>query len=163
VRLALRSTAPDATAVLALYGRATVLRAVQLQPPPRPVGIAPVAAFAGVPPRPQVLVGDVEETLAATLTARGGQSVRLRMRTGDRYGLGLSCTGTTSAVTVRLIVDGRPTMGDLQGPDSCSTSTGANGLSGPPVVGEHVVELQVVGPEAALVTAAVYGAAPEAP
>jgi hypothetical protein len=163
VRLGLSKAGPEAGAVLALYGRGTVLRVVQ-----QAAGAtSPAALVTTTPPAPPVDDGVTLDgrkgVLTAVLVARGGQLISVGTGAGARYGFTMACTGTKETVMARVFVDGAVAAGDQGRSRPCEGTVRGGVTTTEDSTGPRRVELGVLGPESAMVTVGVYDVAVDLP
>ncbi len=166
VRLRLADAGPEAGAVLALYGRGTVLRVVQ-----QAAGAAgvtdPAALVTTTPPAPPVddgvTVDGRRSVLTAVLVVRGGQLLSVGSGAGPRYGFTMACTGTKETVMARVFVDGAVAAGDQGRSRPCEGTVRGGVTTTEDSTGPRRVELGVLGPESAMVTVGVYDVAVDLP
>jgi hypothetical protein len=166
VRLRLADAGPEAGAVLALYGRGTVLRVVQ-----QAAGAAgvtdPAALVTTTPPAPPVddgvTVDGRRSVLTAVLVVRGGQLLSVGSGAGARYGFTMACTGTKETVMARVFVDGAVAAGDQGRSRPCEGTVRGGVTTTEDSTGPRRVELGVLGPESAMVTVGVYDVAVDLP
>ena len=162
VRLGLSKAGPEAGAVLALYGRGTVLRVVQ-----QAAGATdPAALVTTTPPAPPLdgnSLLDRKEVLTAWLVVRGGQLLSVGTGPSSQYSFTVACTGTGDPVTAVVFVDGPATAGDQGVRLRCGSALRDAADNGEDRVSPRRVELSVLGPESALVTVGVYEVAVDLP